>query len=89
MFTMLRKVAGGTAVIPMRPQPHQPMGTASLRKELICRKCGLPLRLVKIVNLSPSGIRGYFLDARGHFITIDRSFVTREVGQDGERIYFR
>ena len=88
MFTTLRKIAGGTAVIPMRPQPRPMMGTASLRKELICRKCGQPLRLVRFVNLSPSGIRGYYLDVNGHFITIERTFVTREVGQDGHRIYF-
>jgi hypothetical protein len=89
MFTTLRKIAGGTAVIPMRPQPHQPMGTASLRKELMCRKCGAELRLVRFTNLSPSGVRGYYVDVNGHFITIERSFVTREVGQDGHRIYFR
>jgi hypothetical protein len=88
MFTTLRKIAGGTAVIPMRPQPRQATGTASLRKDLVCRKCGQRLRLVRFVNLSPSGMRGYYVDVNGHVVSIDRSSVTRQVGQDGHRIYF-
>jgi hypothetical protein len=89
MFTTLRKFAGGTAVIPMRPQPRSFTGTASLRKELVCRQCGRILRLVRINKLSPHGVRGSYIDDVGHFITIDRSFVSTEVGQDAHRIYFR
>ena len=89
MFTTLRRIAGGTAVIPVRPEPRQVTGTASLRKEMVCRKCGDTLRLLRFVNLSPSGVRGYYLDRSGHMVSIDRSLVTRQVGQDAHRIYFR
>jgi hypothetical protein len=88
MFTTLRKIAGGTAVVPMRPMPSPSGGTASLRKLMTCRICGRPLRLSRFVNLSPSGIRGYYCDTAGHIVAIDRSNVTRQVRSDAHRIYF-
>jgi hypothetical protein len=89
MFTTLRKIAGGTAVIPMRPQAHQNGGTASLPKLKTCHICGGTLRLSRFVNLHPTGVRGYYADVRGHVVAIDRSNVTRNVGSDAHRLYFR
>lgn len=87
MLTTLRKIAGGTAVIPVRPRVHH-SDTASLRKVLRCRICGGTLRLARFVPLTPSGIRGYYSDVRGHIVAIDRSHVTRSVGSDSRKIYF-
>ena len=88
MFTTLRKIAGATAVVPMQPQSQPAGGTASLRKLMTCRICGRTLRLSRFVNLSPTGIRGYYCDTAGHIVAIDRSHVTRQVRTDAHRIYF-
>ena len=88
MFTTLRKIAGATAVVPVRQEPRRMSGTASLRKVMTCRICGRTLRLSRFVNLNPSGIRGYYCDTAGHIVAIDRSHVTRQVRTDAHRIYF-
>jgi hypothetical protein len=88
VFTTLRKIAGGTAVVPIRRVPQFNAGTSSLRKIMKCRICGLPLRLGRFVSLNPSGIRGYYSDHAGHIVAIDRNGVTRQVRTDSERIYF-
>ena len=88
MFTQLRKIASGTAVVPMRPQPRPQAETTSLRKLMPCRICGRTLRLSRFVNLTPSGIRGYYSDTAGHIVAIDRSHVTRQVRSDAHRLYF-
>ena len=88
MFTQLRRIASGTAVVPMRPQPRPQVGTASLPKLKTCRICGRTLRLSRFVNLTPSGIRGYYSDTAGHIVAIDRSHVTRQVHSDAHRIFF-
>lgn len=89
MFTTLRKIASGTAVVPIRSQAQQSAGTVSLPKLKTCRICGGTLRLSRFVTLHPSGIRGYFADVQGHIVAIDRSGVTRNVGSDAHRLYFR
>ena len=88
MFTTLRSIAGATAVVPQRQHPHRRLGTASLRTTMRCRICGRTLRLVRFVRLNPSGVRGYYSDTAGHIVAIDRSYVTRTVGSDSNRIYF-
>ena len=88
MFTTLRKIAGATAVVPVRQEPRRTSGAASLRKVMTCRICGRKLRLSRFVNLSPSGVRGYYCDTAGHIVAIDRSGVTQQVRTDAHRIYF-
>ena len=73
MLTMLRKITGATAVVPVRREHTSAVGTASLRKHLPCRKCGRTLTLVRFVRLVPSGVRGYYSDSLGHIVAIDRN----------------
>jgi hypothetical protein len=70
--------------------PESP-GIAYLRKSLRCRRTGCPeyLALSRFVLAHPAGVRGFYVDKRGHDISIDRDNVTRFVGDIRGRVWFR
>lgn len=56
------------------------------RRVIRHRRTGETMRLGRIVPLSPSGMRGYYSDRHGRMVAVDRSGVTKIVGQTHDRV---
>lgn len=86
MFTTLRRIAGGTAVVPTQT----PSAKASLKKTISCSRCGCPVRLARVMWLHGGGARGYYMHVchgKQQLIAVVRNGVTRIVGSNAKKVF--